>query len=86
MFRAKVKTDGRLFLGQFEKETWGVANTLEPGKEYAGYVFDSLVGDTPYIEDDGSAELISFRDDELEWLPGEYRLIHVSAESTEEQL
>lgn len=36
MFTARVKADGRFFIGQVEKGTWKFAHKLEPGKEYFG--------------------------------------------------
>lgn len=65
MFAAKVKADGRFFIA---------THKLEPGKEYYGVVFDSFVGQTPYVECAGQ-DIAFFRSDELENLPGEYRLV-----------
>lgn len=74
MFTAKVKTDGRLFMGYIERGTWVEAHVLEAGKEYCGIVFDSAPTRTHYVEYEGS-EIAFFKSDELEDVPHDLQLI-----------
>lgn len=83
MFTARVKADGRFFMAQVETGTGKVAHNLEPGNEYFGLVFDSLVvGQTHYVEYDG-ADLAVFRAEELEGLAEQYRLIRLGGDEIE---
>jgi hypothetical protein len=54
VFTARVKADGRFFMGYVETSTGKIAHKLELGNEYFGFVFDSLVGQTHYVEYDGA--------------------------------
>lgn len=76
MFTAKVIADGRFFMGQIEKSTFRDAQQLEKDKTYYGLVFDHIVGQTQYVEY-SECESAIFNGDELEDLPGEFRLIAI---------
>jgi hypothetical protein len=75
----KVKADGRFFMASIDK---GVDGTqfrdplppLEKDKLYWGHLFEgSFVGQSPWV-DFGLCESHEFKGDELEELPGEFRL------------
>ena len=76
MFTARVKADSRFFMGDTDIETGRDAHKLEAGKTYSGNVIDSMPTETHYIEF-SRAKRATFRSDELEELPGNYRLIPV---------
>ena len=73
MFAARVKVDGRLFVACID-DTESKACKLESGRRYWGLLYDSIMGQTPYIEWN-EADFASLNSDELEALNGEYRLI-----------
>jgi hypothetical protein len=78
----KVKADGRFFLasidlGEDGKGFRDAHPPLEGNKTYWGHLFtDSLVGQTQYVEY-SEVEAATFKGDELEELPGEFRLVGV---------
>jgi hypothetical protein len=78
----KVKADGRFFMASIDRGTDGqqfrdAHPPLEKGKVYWGHLFDgSMVGQSPWVEY-GTAEGAIFKGDELEELPGEFRLVMV---------
>jgi hypothetical protein len=76
MFNAKVKADGRLFVGYIENGTSIEVHALETNKEYFGLVFDSGPTHTPYIEYEGST-FASFKSEELESAPEDLCLIQI---------
>jgi hypothetical protein len=76
-FTAKVKADGRFFLGSIEllpDDEERTALNLQPGKRYKGLVFDSMPTLTHYVEFN-KCSLGEFSSKELEDLPGDYRLL-----------
>jgi hypothetical protein len=76
-FTAKVKADGRFFIGSIEllhDDEERMAHNLQPGKKYKGLVFDSMPTLTQYIEFN-KCSLGEFESNELEDLPGNYKII-----------
>jgi hypothetical protein len=75
MFTAKVKVDGRFFIGAIEVAAHRDAYALESGKRYQGHVLDSVPTHTHYVELN-NATWEEFNSEELEDLPGDFRLSH----------
>jgi hypothetical protein len=79
---AKVKADGRFFMASIDRGVDGsdFRDPLPPlnnSKFYWGHLFEgSMVGQSPWVEY-SSAEGAVFKGDELEELPGEFRLVKV---------
>lgn len=73
MFTARVKADGRFFMGAIEIPAYRDVHKLEPGKRYQGHVLDSMPTETQYVEFN-RATWAEFSSEELEDLPGDYRL------------
>lgn len=87
LITTKVRSDGRFFLASIDKGMDGQGfrdahPPLEKNHVYWGhFLADSVVGESPWIEY-SARESAEFRGDELEELPGEFRLINTSKEST----
>ena len=76
MFTAKVKADGRFFIGAIEVAPHHRdAYTLQPGKRYLGHVLDTVPTRTHSVELK-NATWEEFNSEELEDLPGDFRLTH----------
>jgi len=73
MFTARIKADGRFFIGAIEVPAQRDAHKLEPGKRYQGHVLDSMPTQTQYVEFN-HATWGEFSSVELEDLPGDFRL------------
>jgi hypothetical protein len=80
LITTKVKADGRLFLASVDRGSDGTdfrdaLSPLERDKMYWGHLFEgSLVGQTQYVEY-SEVESAEFKGDELEELPGDFRLV-----------
>ena len=78
----KVKRDGRFFLASIDRGVDGLAfrdahPPLEDDKIYWGHLLDgSTVGQSSWVEY-SARESATFKGDQLEELPGEFRLIPV---------
>jgi hypothetical protein len=76
----KVKADGRFFLASIDRGVDGndfrdAHPPLERGKSYWGHLLDgSDVHQSQWVEY-GASDSATFKGDELEELPGEFRLI-----------
>lgn len=72
-FTAKIKSDGRFFIGSSELPGYRDAHAIEPGKRYQGLILDSMPSQTHYVEFN-KAVLGEFDSDELEEMFGDFKL------------
>jgi len=79
-FTAKVRSTGQLFWVATEEGPTRDAHLLEPGKQYAGHLFDAVRTQPDRVEYT-ETKWATFAADDLEDWPGDIRLVHIPKRS-----